>query len=142
MPSAPKASAPDLERFVTTYFNSVKAYSQVVLGIGYAAIFATWAFTKEYLAPWEVLWSALLAVISVFVFVAVEAVNTVIMSAGMMKAGLRKTPEAALAAIAAQEVRPKLYMTIFGIGWLISFLCGVASAIILLEAFVHRLLFR
>ena len=133
------------ERLLTSSYDKASSYSQVVLGIGYVSIFAAWGFTKEFLTRGEVLWSALLACISVFFFVIFDVVTMFIASRSVLElARSAQDPHAYLQAIEAHQKKEKrlsaIYARIWIVCWPVSFLTGIGSAGILMWAFVSHLL--
>jgi hypothetical protein len=60
------------KELLASSFNQAMAYTNVILGAGYAGFFATWAFTRDKLSPRETLWSAFLLTVSLLSFVLFE----------------------------------------------------------------------
>lgn len=133
------------ERLLTATFDQARAYSQVVLGIGYVSIFASWGFTKEYLTRGEVLWSALLACISLVFFVMFDVFTTFMASRSILNlASAIDNPTQYLQKVEEKKLRDmrwrKIYTRTWVVCWPVSFVSGIASAAILLKAFVTHLL--
>lgn len=53
-------------------FSRAMAYTNLILGAGYAGFFATWGFTRDRLSAHETLWAALLVTLSLLSFVLFE----------------------------------------------------------------------
>lgn len=133
------------ERFFSSSYDKARAYGQVVSGIGYAGIFASWTFTKPFLTKGEVFWSALLAAISIMAFVLFEVFSAFMTSRAIL--GLAKSVEKKAGFLEAvqnlenDEKRLKIvYAKIWSWVWVLSFSTGIASACILLGAFVGHLI--
>jgi hypothetical protein len=56
-------------------FGQAQAYTNVVLGMGYAGFFAIWTFLKPELSKAQVFWSALLVSVSLASFILWEVYN-------------------------------------------------------------------
>lgn len=61
-----------LRQFFARQYESARHYTNAVVGTGYAAFFATWGFTREYLSPEVELLSILLVLLSLASFVGWE----------------------------------------------------------------------
>lgn len=133
------------ERLVTSSFDKAQAYSQVIFSIGYVGIFAASGFTKEYLTREEILWSALLACISIVFFVLFEVFKMFISSRTILQ--LRnaiRNPELFQQKLKQYEDRNKIWEFRYTIAWYvcwpISASTGIGAAAILMWAFVVHLL--
>lgn len=60
------------KELLSSSYSKAGAYTNMVLGLGYAGFFGLWALTKEYLTNIQVLWSALLMAISLLIFILFE----------------------------------------------------------------------
>jgi hypothetical protein len=135
------------ERLVTSSFDQAKAYSQIVLGIGYVSIFAAWSFAKEFISRDQALWSALLASLSVFVFVLFEVFSMFVTSRTLL-ALVAATQQPQNFHRVLEEWRKKDAKLVRSYGrcwvwcWFFCVITGVGSAFILLGAFVGALLAR
>ena len=47
------------KELLSAAFSRANAYTNLILGAGYAGFFAVWAFTKDHLTPPQLFWSAL-----------------------------------------------------------------------------------
>lgn len=134
------------ERLLSSVYEKANAYSQIVLGVGYVSIFAAWSFTKELLTPNEVLWSALLASLSAFVFVMFEVLSMFVTSQtvlGLAKAA-RSKPGELDQIMVENERNERRLMTVYARAWVwcwgFSVITGVLAGLILISAFVGHLL--
>lgn len=132
------------ERLMSSLFDQAKAYSQVVLGIGYVSIFASWAFTKDFLSKNEVFWSALLVSLSIFVFVIFEVLSMFLTSRTLLGVAEAVQNPAQFSAILEKRRKAdaklfKGYARSWVWCWAFSVLTGVGSAFILLGAFIGHL---
>ena len=133
------------ERLFASSFDKARAYGQIVSGIGYAGIFVSWSFTKPFLTKGEIFWSAFLAAISIVTFVLFEVFSSFLTSRailGLAKAVEQKADFAkALEKHDSEEKRLKIvYAKVWSWVWFLSFSTGVASACVLLGAFVGHLI--
>ncbi len=60
------------------------AYTNLILGAGYAGFFTTWSFTKDRLSERQTLWSALLVSLSLISFVVFEVYKTFYLSQSLL----------------------------------------------------------
>lgn len=133
------------EHLVTASFDKAQAYSQVVLGIGYVSIFAAWGFTKEYLTRGEVLWSALLACVSIVFFVLFDVFTMFISSRTVLQLNKAVEKPERFQEILNQYKETNIkwsrrYVIAWCFCWPASFGTGISSAGILIWAFVTHLL--
>ncbi len=132
------------ERLLTASYDKASSYSQVVLGIGYVSIFAAWGFTKEFLTRGEVLWSALLACISIVFFVLFDVITMFMASKAILGlSSALKNPETFLQTLESHKKKEEKWSRSYAVAWIvcwpISFSTGIASAGVLLWAFVVHL---
>ncbi len=144
-PATAEQLAAAQEKLLTATFDQAKAYSQIVLGIGYVSIFAAWSFTREFLTRDQILWSALLASLSIFVFVLFEVLSMFVSSKTLLVvAEAASRPQEFNSILLSHQAGQMRLMSIYARCWAwcwgFSFLTGVSSALILLGAFVGHLL--
>lgn len=132
------------ERLVTSTFDKAKTYSQVVLSVGYVGLFASWSFTKAFLTNTEVFLSATLATLSLLVFVLFEVITMFFTSWNLLALQQAvQDREHFKQILDAHELKSKKlnisYRRIWVICWGFSVITGVASAGILMGAFLCHL---
>ena len=82
------------QKLITISYDKAAAYTTVIIFGGYAGFFAIWQLTKDYLTKQQALWSALLILISLTLFVFFEVLKMVLVSkAFLSKAKILGTPE-------------------------------------------------
>jgi hypothetical protein len=126
-------------------FNQAQAYTNIVLGAGYAGFFAVWAFTREQLTAPQALWSALLVAISLLSFVLFEVYKARYVSRLLLTLSNTLNDETRfLPALAEWKRQQQAHDLRFGVIWAKTFWfalsTGVAGGLILLYAFVQALL--
>ncbi len=132
------------ERLITSAFDQAKTYSQVILGIGYVGLFATWGFTKEFLSKNEVLLSALFATIPLSIFIFFE-VFSMFFSSWNLIALTKAVQNPSTFQKNMEEYQSKAnrlnisYKRIWIICWTISVLTGIGAAATLMRAFLNHL---
>jgi hypothetical protein len=128
-------------------YSQAMAYTNLVIGAGYVAFFATWAFTRSFLTPRQILWSALLMTISVLAFVAFEVYKSFFISLSVLK--LDKATHAVndasfVKAIQEYERDQRTRQIVAGRVWIVAFavcvVTGFGAGLVLLYAFVENLL--
>ncbi len=62
-------------KIVAALYDKSIAYTNLIIIAGYASFFGMWAFTKQYLSPKQVLWSALIMSVSIVTFVFFEVIK-------------------------------------------------------------------
>lgn len=60
------------KELLSSAYSQAQAYTNLILGAGYAGFFAAWGFTRDQLSPPQILWSALLVTLSLLSFVLFE----------------------------------------------------------------------
>lgn len=125
-------------------FGQAQAYTNVVLGMGYAGFFAIWSFLKPELSKAEVLWSALLVSISLAAFILFEVFQSFLRSRSIL--GLSQTvadPSKFQAEIEAfrkaERSRVIAQRYVWAVAFLVSVTAGFGAVLILLWAFVRSL---
>lgn len=137
-------------KVVTATFNSAVAYTNLIMLAGYAGFFGLWQLAAEYLSKNEKLWSALLILVSLLLFVAFEVVKMIVIARGVRKKAAilnspstAGNPERTLAALQSFEKSLDRATKPFMLYWTITTaLCvasGLAGVTILSTALVRGL---
>ena len=121
-----------------------KGYVQLILGVGYLALFACWSFAEPFLTPRERAWSGLLGGLSVMFFILVEVLNLFFISLQALAPAVPKIKEKAprfLVRFGVAVTKPTLfgYVVFWLLSWVISTFTGVASAAVILASFFRNL---
>ena len=136
---------------VTATFNNAAAYTNLIMLAGYAGFFGLWQLTAEYLSKNQKLWSALLILISLLLFVIFEVVKMVVITHGVRKKAevlnspnTAGSPERTLVALQALEKALDRSTKPFMLYWAITTgLCvatGLGGVAILSSAFICSLM--
>jgi hypothetical protein len=81
-------------KVLSATFDKSVAYTNLVILAAYAGYFGLWQLTKEYLTKEIALWSALLMLVSVIIFVAFEIIKMVVIQHNVIdKAKVLRLPE-------------------------------------------------
>jgi hypothetical protein len=135
------------KELLSASFSQAQAYTNIVLGAGYAGFFAVWAFTRDYLSDLQVLWSALLMSFSLIAFVAFEVYKSFFTSRTLL--GLAETvqDESKFVERLAEWKREMHHRQLeFGRIWATTFwfavVTGFGGGLVLLYAFLRQLLER
>lgn len=121
-------------------------YTRGVVFGGYAAFFATWAFTKSLLDDWEVLLSVLSMVISVAAFVSYEVFKMISSSRAFAQIGSKIHADPANTQAIREEWLQQQRMRVFKAQpiWYVALCVTIGFALIgtgiLIEGFVSHLL--
>jgi hypothetical protein len=121
------------------------AYGKVIIGLGYAGIFAVWSATKGELGKWQLILSALFVTFSLLAFIGFEVVR--MLTDGILirdATHLIDLPEDKFAkAFSDFQTKDKRWRKFVEKGWLLTLwltiLPGFAGGMILLCAFAFRL---
>lgn len=70
----------ELRDIQAQFWEKSSNYTKLVLGLGYGGFFAFWAGTRQFLLPRQVVFSALLMMVSLILFIAYEVIHTAILS--------------------------------------------------------------
>ena len=132
------------KELLSAAFSQANAYTNLILGAGYAGFFAAWAFTKDRLTVTELFWSALLVTCSLFIFVTFELVKAFYTGTAYIGLARVVADEANFMSHLAQFKKARHASDIrFGKIWLYVFLVtaitGLAGGGILISAFVRNL---
>ena len=73
------------EKMLTVAYDKAASYTTVVIFGGYAGFFGLWQLVKEHLSTQQVLWSALLVLVSLVAFVLFEVVKLVFVSVSVFR---------------------------------------------------------
>jgi len=126
-------------------FNRAMAYTNLILGAGYAGFFATWTFTRDQLSARGTLWSALLVTLSLLSFVLFEVYKSFHISRTLVGLSRAVADPVNLAQRLLDWQRERYSVEIrFGRIWAATFwftlLTGLAGGSILIVAFVRALI--
>ena len=119
----------DAEKELLSFsFNRAMAYTNLILGAGYAGFFATWAFTRDHLSASETLWSALFVTLSLLSFVLFEVYKSFYISRTLVGLSHAVADPANVAQRLLDWQRDKHLVDIrFGKIWATTFLVHVAN---------------
>ena len=132
------------KELLSSSYSKAGAYTNMVLGLGYAGFFGLWALTKEYLTNGQVLWSALLIAISLFTFILFEVYKSFYLSQSLL--GLQKAvsdpPNFRQKMLQWQSESNEKVITYgkiwFSVFW-VTVVTGIGGALILIYAFIIAL---
>ncbi|EGQ7800831.1 hypothetical protein P6A00_004601 [Vibrio parahaemolyticus] len=138
-------------KILTASYDKMAAYTNLVVVAGYATFFGLWNLTKDILSPDQKLWSALLIAISASVFVIFEVTKNYFHSRNIMKLNkivtdpkITASAPKVLAAFDKHNQKLNKHMLAWGIwwhvSWVVSVVCGIAGAGVLMYAFIVGLL--
>jgi len=133
------------KELLSSSYNQLMAYTNLIIGAGYAGFFATWAFTRKLLPDQLVLWSALLISISLISFVGFEVYKTFYMSRDSLELGEAVSNPTQFEELILQHNRKHQDRMIkFGIIWTrtfaISVVSGFAAGGLLMTSFIIGLI--
>jgi hypothetical protein len=133
------------KELLASAYSSAAAYTNIILGAGYAGFFATWAFMRERLTPATELWAALLVLVSLLSFILFEVYKSFYISRSLLslERAVGNTDNFS-ALLAMHKVEAQRLALQFGSVWLRSFwfilLTGVGGGVVLICAVIHGLL--
>ena len=133
------------KELLSSMYSQANAYTNLILGAGYAGFFGVWTFTRDQLNASQVFWSAILVTISLVSFVAFEVYKNLYISRGLLSLNLTIQDEQQIAAnlLRWREDQRDREIT-FGRVWAstcwISILSGFGGGLVLLYSFVRGLL--
>ncbi len=83
-------------KLASAIYDKATAYTNLIIMAGYAGFFGLWSITKDNLTPKQVLWSALLLLISGSSFVFFETVKMIVNASFMLSrnSALKRLPDA------------------------------------------------
>jgi len=121
------------------------AYTNLILGAGYAGFFATWTFTRDRLTDRQTLWSALLVSLSLISFVLFEVYKTFFVSRTLLALSRAvQNPTEVVRRLAEWQQIVEASQIRFGRIWAYTFpftlFTGLAGIGILVYAFICALL--
>ena len=132
------------KELLSSSYSKAGAYTNMVLGLGYAGFFGLWALTKEYLTNGQVLWSALLMAISLLTFILFEVYKSFYISQSLL--GLERAvsdPQNFRQKILQWQSESHTKTIRFGKIWSsifwVTVVTGIGGALILMYAFVVTL---
>jgi hypothetical protein len=133
------------KELLASTFNQARAYTNVLLAAGYAGFFGIWAFVRSYLTRGEVLWSALLVMVSLALFVAWEIFGMYLRSRTLIAiAKAVAEPERFEELMLAYQRTARDRAIRFGKVWVVTVwgtvVTGLAALCILFYAFIRGLL--
>lgn len=133
------------KELISSSYSQAMAYTNLIIGAGYAGFFATWAFTRHLLSDLLVLWSALLISISLIVFVGFEVYKMFYISRDNLELGEAVSdPENFEMLIMQFHQKQQTRVISFGKIWARSFgiivVTGFAVAGLLMTSFIFGLI--
>ena len=143
--TSPQQQLLDAQKELLSFsFNRAMAYTNLILGAGYAGFFATWSFSRDRLSAHETLWSALLVTLSLLSFVLFEIFKAFYISKTLLGLSRAVADPEHLAQRLLEWQRDSHAAEIrFGRIWVVTFwftvLTGVGGGGILIFAFVRAL---
>lgn len=133
------------KELLSSAYSQAQAYTNVILGAGYAGFFAAWGFTRDQLTPTQVLWSALLVTLSLLSFVLFEVYKSFYTSQALL--GLSRTvqdPSQFAQLLEKWKLERRSAEIRFGRIWASTFwitlLSGLAGGLVLIYSFVSSLI--
>lgn len=148
MPAGPNPQQQQLldaqKELLAFSFNGAMAYTNLILGAGYAGFFTTWAFTRDHLSVRQSLWSALFVTLSLLSFVVFEIFKSFHISKTLIGLSRAVADPAGLAQRLIEWQRERQSAEIlFGRMWVMTFwftlITGLFGGLILIYAFVSSL---
>jgi hypothetical protein len=148
-PSQQRAAPQNLldaqKELLSSSFSRASAYTNLILGAGYAGFFAVWAFTRDQLTPPQVLWSALLVTVSLLSFVVFEVYKNFYLSRALLSLARAVADEANFAVRILewkrdQQAREIRFGRIWASAFWLTLLFGFGGGLVLVYAFVRGLL--
>lgn len=135
----------DYKEALGASYNQAGAYSNVIVGAGYAGFFAIWALTKDRISTRLMAWAALLIAISIVFFVLFEIIKMVYWNIDLHKqAKALSRPDQYQELLAAHRtVQTRLALQLRWHWYLffsVSLLTGLSAAGIVLWVFLSQLL--
>ena len=138
------------QKVITVSYDRAASYTAIIIFGGYAGVFGIWQLSKEYLTKDQVLWSALLLLISLLSFVLFEVIKMVLVTrqvlsraAVLQQPQVKSNPQLLLQALAALDEAQHLTLRGFIVAWAITVAvavgCALGGAGILGYAFVAGL---
>lgn len=134
----------ELMAFQNSLFDKASSYTRLVLGIAYAGFFAAWSGSKSYLGPKALLWSALLIVISLLLYLLFEIAQTAVISfisidcAKAVASGAELGEQLTKFGNRATALSKPLH-TIWFLTFPASLVTGLAGAVVLIGSFIAAL---
>lgn len=137
-------------KVLSATFDKSAAYTNLIILAAYAGFFGLWQLTKDYLTKELALWSALLMLVSVVIFVAFEVIKMVVIQHNFMdRVKVLKSPEvqrdpraleSAFQELGVVHERVLYHFMRFWVGALVAtILTGMAAASLLGYAFIASL---
>lgn len=138
-------------KVITATFDKSVAYTNIMLIGGYAGYFALWQLTKEYLTKPQILWAALLVLVSLVFFILFEVIKMIVISKSIQgqakilnSTTSRTNPEVLLKNLdeflALQERSSTVFMRYWAVSVAISLSTAIVGAGILGYSFVCSLI--
>lgn len=138
-------------RIITGAYNQASAYTNLIIIAGYAGFFALWQMTKDYLGRKQTLFSALLMLFSVLIFMLFEVYKAHYSSrvlrdyqnAVQNREETTTLPELVEKMKGFEQVEQRAalrFVTLWHATFWATTITGVGAGLILGVAFVHRLL--
>ena len=124
-------------KILSASYDKAIAYTNIIIIAGYASFFAMWSFTKEFLSPREVLWSALIMSISIVTFVFFEVYKMYFTSWALLSLanvtsdpGTTTDPNKLLAGMQEHDKQARERVVRFGRIWHRVLIVTVSSALV------------
>ena len=132
------------KELLSAMYSRANAYTNLILGAGYGGFFAIWAFTRDQLTAPQVLWSALLVLLSLLTFVAFEVYKNFHISRALLSLNRAVEDEEHFAARILEWKRDQHEREIkFGQIWARAFwftlVSGFGGGLVLVYAFIREL---
>lgn len=138
------------QKIITVSYDKAASYATIIIFGGYAGFFSIWNLSNQYLSKWQTIWSALLILISLLLFVLFEVFKMIAVSRILLaqKNVLRlpevqSDPERLLHEIKKLEQSQNSFGRVFVIIWtvvvVICAVCALSAAAVLIYAFISGL---
>ena len=124
------------QKVITVSYDRAASYTTIVIFGGYAGVFGIWQLSKEYLGKDQVLWSALLLLISLLSFVLFEVIKMVLVTrqvlsraAVLQQPHVKSNPQLLLQALTALNEAQHLTLRGFMVAWATIVVVAVGGAL-------------
>lgn len=137
-------------KIASAIYDKAVAYTNLIMLAGFAGFFGLWSLTRAYLDKSDVLWSALLMIISVCSFACWEVYKMVVTGLqaqrrafALRRNGQEETVEdfvQRLQAMEAENMKDAVFLSrVWPVIVCIAVPCGVAAYVVLLQALIRGL---
>ena len=140
-----EAMVKELREAQSMLFEKASTYTKLIFGLAYGGFFAFWSGTRQYLAPRQIIWSALLVTISLILFVLFEVFNAAVLSHVAVKFARATTVPVVDLPASLQQFQSSNARIVksLGIAWYptfcLSLISGLVGVAIVLRGWVHWL---